>query len=52
MNINNKSSIIKGEIFIIKDDINKDIRIINSFKNAKREVKWKIMIGKLSMKMK
>ena len=41
MNINNKSSILKGEIYINKDDINKDIRIINSFENVKRELKLK-----------
>ena len=41
MNINNKVNIIKGEIYIDKDDINKDIRIINSFENVKREYFWK-----------
>ena len=34
--INNKNIII-GEIFINKDNINKDIRIINSFENVKRK---------------
>ena len=37
---NNKVNIIKGEIYINKDDINKDIQIINSFENEKRENKW------------
>ena len=40
MNINNKDNIIIGEIYIKQEDINKDIRIINSFENAKREWKW------------
>ena len=43
LNINNKinnKNIIIGEIYIKKDDINKDIRIINSFENARRETGW------------
>ena len=40
MNLNNKNNIIIGEIYIKKEDINKDIKIINSFENAKRENKW------------
>ena len=36
MNNNNKINIIKGEIYIDKDNINKNIRIINSFENFKR----------------
>ena len=32
----NYKNIIKGEIFINKNDINKDIQIINSFENEKR----------------
>jgi serine/threonine protein kinase len=39
-NNNNKDNLIRGEIFIDKDHINKDIRIINSFENTKREKKW------------
>ena len=39
MNLNNKNNII-GEIDIKKEDINKDIRIINSFENVKRKWKW------------
>ena len=41
LNIKNKNNIIIGEIYINKKDINKDIRIINSFENAKRENGWK-----------
>ena len=41
MNINNKDNIIIGEIYIKQEDINKDIRIINSFENEKRENGWK-----------
>ena len=37
LNIN----IIIGEIYINKDNINKDIQIINSFDNWKREGNWK-----------
>ena len=37
MNLNNKNNIIIGEIYIKKEDINKDIPIINSFENVKRE---------------
>ena len=33
----NKKNIIIGEININKDNINKDIQIINSFENFKRE---------------
>ena len=33
---------IIGEIYINKDNINKDIRIINSFENHKREWGWLI----------
>ena len=36
----NYKNIIIGEIFINKENINKDIRIINSFENAKREKSW------------
>ena len=42
ININNQinyENIIIGEIFINKDNINKDIQIINSFENVKREKK-------------
>ena len=39
-NQNNKNFII-GEIYINKEDIHKDIRIINSFENCKREYWWK-----------
>ena len=38
--INNKNIII-GEIYISEEDINKDIQIINSFENFKREEKLK-----------
>ena len=38
--INNKNNKIIGEIYIKKEDINKDIRIINSFENVKREGRW------------
>jgi len=37
MNINNNANIIIGEIYIQAGDVNKDIRIINSFENYKRE---------------
>ena len=37
----NLNNIIIGEIYINKEDINKDIRIINSYENSKRELKWK-----------
>ena len=37
MNINNIVNKIIGEIYIKEDDINKYIRIINSFENVKRE---------------
>ena len=40
LNINLNDRII-GEIYIKKGDINKDIRIINSYENAKREGRWK-----------
>ena len=43
ININNQmdyKNIIIGEICINKDNINKDIRIINSFDNFKREDEW------------
>ena len=33
-----KENIIKGEIYINKDNINKDIQIINSFENVKRQI--------------
>ena len=36
-----KENIIKGEIYINKDNINKDIQIINSFENVKRQNHWK-----------
>ena len=39
--INNKNNIIIGEIYIYEWDINKNIRILNSFENAKREKKSK-----------
>ena len=32
---------IYAEIYIEEKDINKDIRIINSFEQCKREYKWK-----------
>ena len=35
------NSYINAEIYITEKDINKDIRIINSFENAKKEKKWK-----------
>ena len=38
---NKRKNNIIGEIYINKDNINKDIRIINSFENVKREGKWK-----------
>ena len=43
ININNQinnENIIIGEIYINKENINKDIRIINSFENYKRENEW------------
>jgi surface protein len=48
LNINNKKSkiplndknIITGEIDINKNNINKDVQIINSFENVKREYDW------------
>ena len=40
-NTNHNTNYINAEIYIKKDDINKDIRIINSFENAKTENKWK-----------
>ena len=42
-NINNKDdrNIIIGEIYINKEDINKEIQIINSFENCKRKGNWK-----------
>ena len=40
MNLNNKNNIIIAEIYINEEDINKDIRIINSFENVKREKEW------------
>ena len=39
INNNNNENKIIGEIFINKNDINKDIHIINSFENWKREYK-------------
>ena len=36
----NNKNIIMGEIYINKDNINKDIQIINSFENVKRKHKW------------
>ena len=41
LNEMNYKNIIIGEIYINKEDINKDIRIINSFENYKRERNWK-----------
>ena len=35
-----KNYYIIGEIYIIKENINKDIRIINSFEQIKREEEW------------
>ena len=32
---------INAEIYIKEEDINKNIRIINSFENAKKEKRWK-----------
>ena len=43
-NIYFRNNIIIGEIFINKDNINKDIRIINSFENVKREISYFIDI--------
>ena len=48
LNINNKKSkiplndknIITGEIYINKNNINKDVQIINSFENVKTEYDW------------
>jgi len=40
-NINNKVNIIIGEIYIKEEDLNKDIRIINSYENVKRENYWR-----------
>ena len=53
-NNNNKNNLIRGEIFIDKAHINKDIRIINSFENTKREKNGGIviMIGNIRMKKK
>ena len=34
------TSYINAEIYIREEDINRDIRIINSFENAKKEHKW------------
>ena len=36
----NYKNIIIGEIYIDKDNINKDIQIINSFENCKRKYEW------------
>ena len=44
MNMHNKinyKNIIIAEIDIKEDDLNKDIRIINSFEQCKRELNWK-----------
>ena len=49
--INNNNYII-GEIEIKKEDINKNIRIINSFEEYKRENKIKNKEEYLNMKMK
>ena len=46
-----KNSII-GEIYINEDDINKDIRIINSFENIKHEMNWKNKGDKLKYEKK
>ena len=40
INKNKTKNIIIGEIYINKNNINKDIRIINSFENVKRENNW------------
>ena len=34
------TSYINAEIYIKEEDINKDIRIINSFENVKNEHEW------------
>ena len=39
-NISN-TGYINAEIYIKEEDINKNIRIINSFENVKREQKWR-----------
>ena len=39
--INKTKNVIKGEIYVGKDNINEDIQIINSFENFKRVKKWK-----------
>ena len=36
----NSTNIINAEIYVKEEDINKDIRIINSFENFKKECKW------------
>ena len=41
LNEMNYKNIIIGEIYINKEDINKDIQIINSFENIKRKEEWK-----------
>ena len=40
-NTNVNTNYINAEIYIKEEDINKNIRIINSFENAKKEKKWK-----------
>ena len=40
LNNNHKNNVIIGEIYLDEDDINEDIRIINSFENVKKEDKW------------
>ena len=40
INKNKIKNIIKGEIYISENNINKDIRIINSFESCKRECEW------------
>ena len=41
INNNNKENKIICEIYINKNDLNKDVQIINSFENIKRGNKWK-----------
>ena len=54
INQNKDKSIIIGEIYINKNNINKDIRIINSFENMKKSIigKIKMMITNMRMKRK
>ena len=45
MNLGNKNNKIIGEIYIKKEDINKDIQIINSYEDGKREGKLIFYVG-------